>query len=49
MKEASIVVKGDRAHNLKDIDIEIPKYKLIILTGLTGSGISSLASDTIYA
>ena len=44
MKEPSIVVKGARAHNLKDIDIELPKNKLIVMTGLSGSGKSSLAS-----
>ncbi|MDT2991413.1 excinuclease ABC subunit UvrA [Staphylococcus argenteus] len=49
MKEPSIVVKGARAHNLKDIDIELPKIKLIVMTGLSGSGKSSLAFDTIYA
>ena len=48
MKGPSIVVKG-RAHNLKDIDIELPKNKLIVMTGLSGSGKSSLAFDTIYA
>ncbi len=46
MKEPSIVVKGARAHNLKDIDIELPKNKLIVMTGLSGSGKSSLAFDT---
>lgn len=49
MKESSIVVKGARAHNLKNIDIELPKNKLIVMTGLSGSGKSSLAFDTIYA
>ena len=49
MKEPSIVVRGARAHNLKDVDIEIPKNKLIVMTGLSGSGKSSLAFDTIYA
>ncbi|MQJ56137.1 excinuclease ABC subunit A, partial [Escherichia coli] len=44
-----MVVKGARAHNLKDIDIELPKNKLIVMTGLSGSGKSSLAFDTIYA
>ncbi|MGG3799070.1 excinuclease ABC subunit UvrA [Metabacillus fastidiosus] len=44
-----IVVKGARAHNLKDIDVEIPRDKLVVLTGLSGSGKSSLAFDTIYA
>ncbi|WP_053021486.1 excinuclease ABC subunit UvrA [Staphylococcus haemolyticus] len=49
MKGPRIVVKGARAHNLKDVDIEIPKNKLIVMTGLSGSGKSSLAFDTIYA
>ena len=49
MKGPSIVVKGARAHNLKDIDIELPKNKMIVMTGLSGSGKSSLAFDTIYA
>ncbi|MCJ1656894.1 excinuclease ABC subunit UvrA [Staphylococcus sp. NRL 16/872] len=49
MKGPSIVVKGARAHNLKNIDIELPKNKLIVMTGLSGSGKSSLAFDTIYA
>ncbi len=45
----TIVIKGARAHNLKNIDIEIPRDKLIVFTGLSGSGKSSLAFDTIYA
>src|SRR5699024_10294601 len=49
MKQPSIVVKGARAHNLKDVDIEIPKNELIVMTGLSGSGKSSLAFATIYA
>lgn len=49
MKEPSIVVKGARAHNLKNVDIELPKNQLIVMTGLSGSGKSSLAFDTIYA
>jgi len=44
-----IVVKGAREHNLKNIDVEIPRDKLVIITGLSGSGKSSLAFDTIYA
>src|SRR5512137_2098450 len=44
-----IVVKGAREHNLKDIDVEIPRDKLVVVTGLSGSGKSSLAFDTIYA
>ncbi|EGG73030.1 MULTISPECIES: excinuclease ABC subunit UvrA [Staphylococcus] len=49
MKGPTIVVKGARAHNLKGVDIELPKNKLIVMTGLSGSGKSSLAFDTIYA
>ncbi len=45
----SIVIKGARVNNLKNIDVEIPRDKLVILTGLSGSGKSSLAFDTIYA
>ena len=44
-----IVVKGARENNLKNIDIDIPKNKLVVMTGLSGSGKSSLAFDTIYA
>jgi excinuclease ABC subunit A len=44
-----IVVHGAREHNLKNIDVEIPRDKLVVLTGLSGSGKSSLAFDTIYA
>ncbi|MDZ4711030.1 MAG: excinuclease ABC subunit UvrA [bacterium] len=44
-----IIVKGARVHNLKNIDIEIPRDKLVVFTGLSGSGKSSLAFDTIYA
>ncbi|WP_188454117.1 excinuclease ABC subunit UvrA [Virgibacillus oceani] len=49
MPSKSIQIKGARAHNLKNIDITIPKNKLVVLTGLSGSGKSSLAFDTIYA
>src|ERR1041385_592942 len=45
----SIIIKGAREHNLKNINLEIPKNKLIALTGISGSGKSSLAFDTIYA
>jgi len=44
-----IIVKGARQHNLKNIDIQIPKNKMVIFTGVSGSGKSSLAMDTIYA
>ncbi|HEX2985964.1 MAG TPA: excinuclease ABC subunit UvrA [Caproiciproducens sp.] len=49
MSAKNIFVKGAREHNLKNIDIEIPRDKLIVFTGLSGSGKSSLAFDTIYA
>lgn len=45
----SIIIKGAREHNLKNIDLDLPKNKLIVFTGLSGSGKSSLAFDTIYA
>ncbi len=45
----SIIVRGAREHNLKGIDLEIPRRKLVVITGLSGSGKSSLAFDTIYA
>ena len=45
----NIFVKGAREHNLKNVDVEIPRDKLVVLTGLSGSGKSSLAFDTIYA
>ena len=44
-----IVIKGARENNLKNIDIDIPKNKLVVMTGVSGSGKSSLAFDTIYA
>ncbi|MEK9544693.1 MAG: hypothetical protein VWZ84_01345, partial [Pelagibacteraceae bacterium] len=44
-----IVIKGAKEHNLKNISVEIPKEKLVVITGLSGSGKSSLAFDTIYA
>lgn len=44
-----LIVKGARQHNLKNIDISLPRDKFIVLTGLSGSGKSSLAFDTIYA
>ncbi|PRO65604.1 excinuclease ABC subunit UvrA [Alkalicoccus urumqiensis] len=49
MAHENIVVKGARSHNLKDIDVTIPRDKLVVMTGLSGSGKSSLAFDTIYA
>ena len=44
-----IIIKGAKEHNLKDINVEIPKNKLVVITGVSGSGKSSLAFDTIYA
>lgn len=49
MDNKKIFVKGAREHNLKNIDVEIPRDKLVVITGLSGSGKSSLAFDTIYA
>ena len=49
MNENEIVVRGAREHNLKDIDVRIPRDKLVVITGVSGSGKSSLAFDTIYA
>ena len=49
MTKDKIIVKGAKEHNLKDVDLEIPRDKLIVFTGLSGSGKSSLAFDTIYA
>lgn len=49
MATESIVIKGARAHNLKNIDVTIPRDRFVVLTGLSGSGKSSLAFDTIYA
>ena len=49
MSEKNITVKGARVHNLKNIDVTIPRDKLVVITGLSGSGKSSLAFDTIYA
>ena len=49
MAERNILVKGARVNNLKNIDIEIPRNKLVVITGLSGSGKSSLAFDTLYA
>jgi excinuclease ABC subunit A len=49
MTQDKIVVRGAREHNLKNIDVEIPRNKLVVITGLSGSGKSSLAFDTIFA
>ena len=49
MANDKIIIHGARAHNLKNIDVKIPKNKLVVVTGLSGSGKSSLAFDTLYA
>lgn len=48
-KQGNIIIKGARVHNLKNIDLEIPRNNLVVITGLSGSGKSSLAFDTLYA
>lgn len=48
-KSSSIIIRGARVHNLKNIDLDLPRNKLIVMTGVSGSGKSSLAFDTIYA
>ncbi|MYH08848.1 MAG: excinuclease ABC subunit UvrA, partial [Gemmatimonadales bacterium] len=45
----ALIVRGAREHNLRDVDVELPRDRLIVVTGLSGSGKSSLAFDTIYA
>ena len=47
--QKDLVIKGARAHNLKNINVTIPRDKMVVITGLSGSGKSSLAFDTIYA
>ncbi len=49
MAQEKIVIRGAREHNLKGIDLEIPRDRLVVVTGISGSGKSSLAFDTIYA
>ena len=49
MKESQIEIRGARAHNLRNIDVDIPRRKFVVITGISGSGKSSLAFDTLYA
>ena len=49
MSSENIIIKGARVNNLKNIDVEIPRDKFVVITGLSGSGKSSLAFDTLYA
>ncbi|HEX2034922.1 MAG TPA: excinuclease ABC subunit UvrA, partial [Chloroflexota bacterium] len=49
MRPDSIVIRGAREHNLQDVTVELPRDRLVVLTGVSGSGKSSLAFDTLYA
>ena len=48
-RHSHIVIRGAREHNLRDLDLEIPRDQLVVITGLSGSGKSTLAFDTLYA
>ena len=48
-EEGKIIIKGAKVNNLKDITVEIPRNKLVVVTGISGSGKSSLAFDTLFA
>ncbi|MCA9112765.1 MAG: hypothetical protein KDA52_22625, partial [Planctomycetaceae bacterium] len=49
MPASDLVIRGAREHNLRDVDLTLPRNKLIVMTGVSGSGKSSLAFDTVYA
>ena len=49
MGQEKLIVRGAREHNLQNINVELPRERLVVITGLSGSGKSSLAFDTIYA
>ena len=49
MYQDTIVIRGAKDHNLKNVDVTLPRFKLVVLTGVSGSGKSSLAFDTLYA
>ena len=49
MHNHNIIIKGARVNNLKNVDVELPRNQFIVITGLSGSGKSSLAFDTLYA
>lgn len=49
MEKKKLIIRGAREHNLKNINLDLPRNKMIVITGISGSGKSSLAFDTIYA